>query len=232
MLGLSLALSIAVAALVAPVYAEGDKPPTRFDDLPLPAMAVAAALSTLWLGLAALRAGGDGGGALRVAVSANPIATLAQPTAQALLGGMALILLVGLVIGQITAELTYELAAGVAMAALWASGSAGRVLRGMHRLRVAEEETGLRRPRLSAALRLAMTATLLGVLLPAVVIVGELARARVAGVIVAAFALVASGHPLRYGISLALWYSRDLRAPFGGSWATSANAATDGDAGS
>ncbi len=214
-LGVALAAALAVAAFVAPVYGEADKPPTRLDDLPLAAMAVPALLATLWLGLAALRAGGDDGGPGRAMVSANPIATLAQPTGQALLGGMALMLLVGMVIGRITAELTYELAAGVSMAALWASGSAGRVLRGLHQLRAREQRAGLRRPGLDAALRLAVMATLLGVLLPAVVIVGELARARVAGVIIAAFALVASGHPLRYGLSLALWHGRDTSHLYG-----------------
>lgn len=134
--------------------------------------------------------------------TATPLAELLQPSAVALLSGFGVVLLVGLVAGSMSAELTYELGAGTTMAALWAAATTGRVLRGIRLGLRRHQADGISQPPVERALRHAALATLLGVLVPALVIAANLATAHLNGVVLAGAALVVVGHPLRYALAL------------------------------
>lgn len=134
--------------------------------------------------------------------SATPLAELLQPSAVALLAGFGLALVIGLVGESMTAELTYELGAGTTMAALWATATTGRVMRGVRLTLRRDREQGVTAPPVERALRHAALATLAGVLVPALVIAANLATAHLNGVVLAGAALIVVGHPLRYALAL------------------------------
>ena len=134
--------------------------------------------------------------------TATPLADLVQPPAQGLLSGFGVVLLVGLIGGAIRAELTYELGAAVAMAALWALASTARILRGIRRSLRAGQAAGVFLPPVAGAWRQAALTTLLGLFAPTLVIIADLASARLNGVVIAGFALIVVGHPLRYALAM------------------------------
>lgn len=143
--------------------------------------------------------------------SATPLADLLQPPAQGLLSGFGVVLLVGLIGGVISAELTYELGAAMAMAALWALASTARILRGVRRALRAQQAEGGSLPSVASAWRQVALTTLLGLFVPTLVIIADLASARLNGVVIAGFALIVVGHPLRYGLAVCRLQDPTLR---------------------
>ncbi len=134
--------------------------------------------------------------------SATPLADVLQPPAQGLLSGFGVVLLVGLIGGTISAELTYELGAAMAMAALWALASTARILRGIRRALRERRAEAAQLPQVAGAWRQAALTTLLGLFVPTLVIIADLASARLNGVVIAGFALIVVGHPLRYALAV------------------------------
>ena len=132
--------------------------------------------------------------------SETVLSELGQPIGHGMLGGAAAILLIGLISGQITAGLTYKV--GVAITALAAAtlfATALSVRRARRRLHVLSRDGG-RFPVAEQAYRLAAGATVLGLLLPAVIVVADLLAARLTLLVVAAAAMAVSNHALRYAL--------------------------------
>ncbi|GEM_PF-3406601 len=129
------------------------------------------------------------------------VAELAQPIAHAVLAGGSTALLVGLLTGQMSAHTTYRLGAAVCASAALTVASTGlcvrRVRAELHRMRA----QGARFPVAEQAYRLAAGATMIGLLVPAVVIVADLLAARLTGMVLAAAALAVSSHALRYALT-------------------------------
>lgn len=130
--------------------------------------------------------------------SRTPFADILLAASHALLGGLAACLLVGLLSHSLTAEMTYELGVGTSMAALWTSVAAARVIQGARGFLRAERKIGRRWPTSEGGLRSASIVLVLGVLVPATVLVTALLSARLTGVELACVALAVSVHTMRY----------------------------------
>lgn len=155
---------------------------------------VAALPSLVVLALLALR-----GVAAAEQSARAPVAEVAQPVSQALLGGVALLLLVGVLTGQITAELTYHMGAAVTVAAAATILWTGLSLRSARRDLLRERAAGRGWPLAERGYMVASAVTLLGLVLPAMTILADLLSARLTGMVVACVALAVSNHALRFG---------------------------------
>ena len=128
----------------------------------------------------------------------TPIAELAQPTAHALLGGLAVVMLVGLSGGRINADLTYHLGAGISIAGaatiLWTGWS----LRGARLLLLDRRREHVGWPVAEHGYRTAAFATLFGLIIPSLVVLADLMTARLTGMILSCAALAVSQHAIRY----------------------------------
>lgn len=133
-------------------------------------------------------------------VSVFLLSAISQPIGHALLGGLATLLLIGLLIGEMTAQVTYRL--GIATAALAAATIATTAIC-VRRARAALDaarKTGGRFPLAEQAYRLAVGATVLGLLLPAIIVIADLLAARLTLLLLAAAAMAVSNHALRFAL--------------------------------
>lgn len=132
--------------------------------------------------------------------TALSMANLSQPISHSLLAGLATTMIVGLMTGKISAGLTYQAGvatAAVAAATIFATGLCVRRIRA--RLHLAAT-AGARYPVAEQAYRLAAGATVVGLMLPAAVIVADLLAARLTLLVLAATALAVSNHAVRYAL--------------------------------
>lgn len=144
--------------------------------------------------------------------SRTPVADLILAASHGLLGGLASCMLVGLLAGQLSAELTYELGIGTSMAALWTTIAAARVLASARSALSAETAAGRRWPTSQGGLRSAALVLVLGVAVPATVLSTALLAARLTGVELACVALAVSVHTLRYA-GVTMRYGATMPSP-------------------
>ena len=130
----------------------------------------------------------------------DAVSELSQPIGHALLGGMAALLAIGLITGHISATNTYLVGAAVtALAAATILATSLCVRRARSRLHAAQRDGG-RFPLAEQAYRMAAIATVVGLLLPSVVVVADLLAARLTLLVLATAALAVSNHALRYAL--------------------------------
>ena len=110
--------------------------------------------------------------------------------------------MVGLIGGTITAELTYHLGAAVvvicAATILWT----GLGLRASRAVLQRARNSGSTWPLAERGYRTATVATLLGLVVPALVVLADLMSARLTGMVLACAALAVSNHAVRFGWTL------------------------------
>lgn len=128
-----------------------------------------------------------------------PVAEIARPLAHALLGGLAIVLMTGLMARSISAELTYHLGAAVIVTGACTIVWTGLCLRAARGALQASRRLGNSWPMAQRGYRTATAATLLGVVLPALVVLADLMSARLTGMVPACAALAVSCHALRFG---------------------------------
>jgi hypothetical protein len=143
--------------------------------------------------------------ALRSASAHDPAAPttlsqVSQPIGHALLGGLATVLIVGLISGQITAHLTYQLGVAITAVAAATIAATGLCVRRARSMLHAAQRGGGRFPVAEQAYRLAAGTTVLGLLLPAVIVVADLLAARVTLLVLAAVAMTVSNHAMRFAL--------------------------------
>ncbi len=130
------------------------------------------------------------------------VAALAQPIAHSLLSGMAGLLFIGLVTGRVTAQLTYHVGVGVTALAAATALSTAITIRGVRvRLR-SGRPTGGRWPLAEHGYRLSAITVMIGLLLPAVVVIADLLAARLTLMAMACAMLAVSSHALRYALAI------------------------------
>ena len=128
-----------------------------------------------------------------------PVAEIARPLAHALLGGLAIVLMTGLMAGSISAELTYHLGAAVIVTGACMIVWTGLCLRAARNVLQISRGLGNSWPMAQRGYRTTTVATLLGIVVPALVILADLMSARLTGMVPACAALAVSCHALRYG---------------------------------
>lgn len=128
-----------------------------------------------------------------------PVAELARPMAHVLLGGLAITLMTGLMAGSISAELTYHLGAAVVVTSACTIVWTGLCLRAARVRLLAGRNEGNSWPLAQRGYRTATVATLIGVVVPALVVLADLMSARLTGMVPACAALAVSCHALRFG---------------------------------
>ena len=128
-----------------------------------------------------------------------PVAEIARPLAHALLGGLAIVLMTGLMAGSISAELTYHLGAAVIVTAACAIIWTGMCLRAARTALQTSRGLGNSWPMAQRGYRTTTVATLLGIIVPALVVLADLMSARLTGMVPACAALAVSSHALRFG---------------------------------
>jgi small-conductance mechanosensitive channel len=185
---LTAAVAIVPASLGASLV--GDGPPAPEFWLAEVTAALAASALLALLGLQALGAVENG--------SARPLAELSTTVGHALVGGAALVMMVGLLCGRMTAMLAYHLGAAVligdllvlASTAVWLAGVRSALAGARGRF---EPPAGLQQ-----GLSIAMISALVGLLLPGLLILADLATARLSATLFACALLAVSHHSLRY----------------------------------
>jgi hypothetical protein len=127
-----------------------------------------------------------------------PIAQLFQSTGHCLLGGAALLTLIGLSSDALSLELKYFLGAalctGCAHVILWSAW----LLRGSRRYLRGLRNRGVRLPQLERAHTMASLALVFGLLVPGLLVLADLVTLRETGLAVACSVLAVSNHAMRY----------------------------------
>lgn len=127
-----------------------------------------------------------------------PLAQLFQSTGHCLLGGAALLTLIGLSSDSLSLELKYFLGAslctGCAHVILWSAW----LLRGSRRRIHALRTQGIRVPLLERAHMMASLALVFGLLVPGLLVLADLVTLRETGLAVACSVLAVSNHAMRY----------------------------------
>lgn len=156
-------------------------------------VAVVAALAGVpLLGALGLRQVAAAGGATM------PVAQLLQATGHSLLGGFALLMLIGFASRAMTVELKYTLGTAIttlgAHTILWSTW----LLRGSRQAVAQMRADGVRMPLVERGHWLASAAVVAGLLVPGLVVLANLVTVRDTGLAVACSVLAVSNHAMRY----------------------------------
>lgn len=127
-----------------------------------------------------------------------PIAQLFQAIGHCLLGGVALLMLIGLSSDGMGLELKYYLGASVCSGAAHVVMWSAWLLRGSRKRRRALRDQGVRVPMLERGHALASLALVAGVVLPGLLVLADLVTGRDTGAAIACSVLAVSNHAMRY----------------------------------
>ncbi len=131
-----------------------------------------------------------------------PLAQLFQAIGHCLLGGVALLTLIGLSSDALSLELKYYLGASLCTGCAHVIGWSAWLLRGSRVGLRGLREQGVRVPLLERAHTMASLALVLGIMAPGLLVLADLVTLRETGLVVACAVLAVSNHAMRYAWAL------------------------------